>query len=129
LLPSGFVEETLKTTDLLIPLIKATCNGWLADEIKTWQQDLDVTIRNREMPDFNKQSYGYWQDRLVAIEDAFERTKPKNIIQWWHDRRDMQQWWAFWLVISGIFLTVLFGLAQSVTGIIQVVLATRQVCT
>lgn len=69
----------------------------------------------------DKSRYPYWQDKLLAIEDAFEKSKPRNLAQWWHDRRDMQRWWGFWLAITSIFLTLFFGLFQSVTGIIQVV--------
>lgn len=68
----------------------------------------------------NKSRYPYWQDKLLAIEETFEKSKPRSFLQWWHDTRDMQQWWGFWLLVTGIFLTVMFGLIQSVTGIIQV---------
>jgi len=123
-LPSAFFDEALSTIDLLIPLTKSGCNSWLAHEIAAW--GLDQNLVHRDRPDHDKASYAYWQDRLLAIEEAFESSKPKSVFQWWHDKRDMQQWWAFWLVVVGIFLTVLFGLIQSVTGIIQVVLASKQ---
>ncbi len=101
-----------------------SCNGCLAKELDSW--GLDRNIVHRDRPNFNKAYYGYWREKLMAIEEAFERTKPRSISQWWHDTRDMRQWWAFWLVIIGISLTVLFGLIQSVTGIIQVVMTSRQ---
>ncbi|KAI3335415.1 hypothetical protein F4824DRAFT_489607 [Ustulina deusta] len=113
-----FIEETLATVDLLIPFTKASCNGWLADEIK--RLGLDQNIIHRAPPAMNKSRYPYWQDKLLAIEETFEKSKPRSFLQWWHDTRDMQQWWGFWLLVTGIFLTVMFGLIQSVTGIIQV---------
>jgi hypothetical protein len=123
-LPRKFIDETLATIDLLVPLTKSSCNSWLAKEIESW--GLDRNLIHRDPPDHRKSSYGFWQEKLQAIEDNFDRTKPRSIFQWWHDTRDMQQWWAFWLVIIGIFLTVIFGLIQSVTGVLQVVMASRQ---
>ncbi|KAI1296112.1 hypothetical protein F5Y03DRAFT_296683 [Xylaria venustula] len=113
-----FIEETLATIDLLIPFTKASCNGWLAVEIK--RLGLDQNIMHRDTPMMQKSRYPFWQDKLLVIEENFEKSKPRSFLQWWHDTRDMQQWWGFWLVVTGIFLTVLFGLIQSVTGIIQV---------
>jgi hypothetical protein len=78
-LPPGFVDETLATIDLLIPLTKPDCNGWLVKEIDSWR--LDRTVVHRDPPNQSKAFYGYWQDKLMAIEDAFERAKPKNIFQ------------------------------------------------
>lgn len=81
---------------------------------------MDSNIVHRNRPDPRKSSYPYWQDRLLMMEEAFEKTNPRSVFQWWYDTRDMQKWWTFWLAAAGIFLTVLFGLIQSVTGIISV---------
>lgn len=95
------------------------CNTWLQTQIS--HMGLDPNILYRETADRRRNVYAYWLDRLLAVSEAFDKSKPSNPIQWWHDRRDMGQWWGFWLVIAGIFLTVLFGLIQSITGILQVV--------
>ena len=92
--------------------------------MESWALDRNIIHRDPPIP--SKANYRYWQDRLMAIEDAFERSKPRSVSQWWHDRRDIQQWSGFWLVVVGIFLTVLFGLIQSITGIIQVIISSRQ---
>lgn len=118
-LPQDFLLETLATIDLLIPLSKASANGWLAHQIERYE--LDRNLVHRDPPVQNKSRFPYWQDRLLTIEEAFNKSKPRSFLQWWHDTRDMQQWWGFWLVVVGIFLTVLFGLIQSVTGILQLV--------
>lgn len=123
LLTKSLISETLSTIDLLIPLTNPECNSWLARELQTW--GLDRNINHRDPLNLNKTRYTYWKDRLLDIEATFQRAKPRSIFQWWYDRRDMQQWWGFWLVVVGIFLTVLFGLIQSITGIVQVVLAAR----
>lgn len=65
--------------------------------------------------------YVYWLERLMTVSESFDRSKPSSVIQWWHDRRDMGQWWGFWLIVAGIILTVIFGLIQSITGILQVI--------
>jgi hypothetical protein len=110
----------LATINLLIPHSNPGCNTWLRDEIDS--VGLDPEIMYRETANRSKGEYLYWRERLLVILDAFERTKPSNLSQWWYDRRDMGQWWTFWLVITGICLTVLFGFIQSVTGILQVAL-------
>ncbi|KAL1839858.1 hypothetical protein VTJ49DRAFT_1044 [Mycothermus thermophilus] len=55
------------------------------------------------------------------LSDAFDNAKPRGMRQWLHDRRDMGQWWNYWFIVMGLTLTVLFGLIQSVTGILQVI--------
>lgn len=62
-----------------------------------------------------------WQERLLSFSDAFDKMRPSGLVQWWHDRRDMGRWWNYWLVVAGLVLTVLFGLVQSVTGVLQVI--------
>lgn len=116
-LPDDFLQETLATIYLLIPCTKPSANGWLEHEIE-WH-NLDRNLWHRDPPVRNKSRFPYWQDRLLDIEEAFDKSKPRSFPQWWHDTRDMQQWWGFWLLVVGIFLTVLFGLIQSVTGILQ----------
>ncbi|KAH7109810.1 hypothetical protein EDB81DRAFT_833104 [Dactylonectria macrodidyma] len=118
-LPSALIDETLTTLNLLIPHSLTSCNTWLKGEIS--RLSLDPDIMYRDTADRNKGSYTYWQERLFSLSDAFDRTKPSSPIQWWYDRRDMGQWWGFWLVVAGIVLTVSFGLIQSITGILQVI--------
>ncbi|KAI1366710.1 hypothetical protein F5Y08DRAFT_351137 [Xylaria arbuscula] len=137
-----FIEETLATIKLLasitdvshhdrrtmrsdLAVARIKRNEWLADEVKRHMLDHNIARhdflpRHLNYASCRKSRYPYWQNRLLAIEDAFEKAKPRSFRQWWHDTRDMQQWWGFWLVITGLFLTVLFGLIQSITGIIQV---------
>jgi hypothetical protein len=40
---------------------------------------------------------------------------------WLHDKRDRDRFYTFWLAVAAIGLTLLFGLVQSVTGVLQVV--------
>jgi len=118
-LPAPLIDETLATINLIVPHSMPSCNGWLKTQIN--HMGLDPDIWYRETADSRKSVYVYWPDRLLSVSEAFDRSKPSNPLQWWHDRRDMGQWWGFWLVMAGIFLTVIFGLIQSITGILQVV--------
>lgn len=98
---------------------QASCNSWLTDEIRL--EGLDDHIWYRGEPKLEKINYRYWQDRLLVIAEAFEKARPHSLLQWLHDTRDMERWWGFWLVAVGVFLTVVFGLIQSITGILQVI--------
>jgi hypothetical protein len=118
LLSHSLIDESLATLDLIIPHTSVKCNTWLSTEVT--RKGLDRNILHRTSASQCISDYPHWQTRLSAIAEALERSKPATVGQWWHDRRDMGQWWGFWLLVVGIFLTVLFGLIQSITGIIQV---------
>jgi hypothetical protein len=124
LLPNSLVDETLATLDLIVPHTSAKCNIWLSTEVTRKGLDRNISYRNSASRCIS--DYPHWQTRLSAIAEALERSKPATVSQWWHDRRDMGQWWGFWLLVMGIFLTVLFGLIQSITGIIQVTRPTKE---
>ncbi|KAF4469445.1 hypothetical protein FALBO_3652 [Fusarium albosuccineum] len=117
-LPHDLLDETLATIALLAPLGKDSCCAWLADEIR--RGVVDKSIVHRDGASLDKARYVFWQERLSVIEETFDKSKPTNISQWWYDRRDMQQWWTIWLVITGLALTLLFGFVQCVTGVLQV---------
>jgi hypothetical protein len=55
----------------------------------------------------------------MILEEAFDRSEPANIAPWWYDRRKKVQWYTFWVAILVLILTIMFGLIQSITGIIQ----------
>ncbi|KAI0444255.1 hypothetical protein F4803DRAFT_511949 [Xylaria telfairii] len=119
-LPGDYVNETLATIDLLIPITNPSCNIWLSREISLANIDHDISFRNTPVANISK--YKYWQERLKIMNETFERARPRNLSQWVYDTRDMERWWGFWLVVIGIALTVFFGLVQSITGILQVTL-------
>lgn len=101
-----------------MPITKASCNSWLKEEIRL--EELDDDVFYRVSPTLNRARYEYWQERLVVLAEAFDRARPRSLPQWLYDKRDMERWWGFWLLAAGIFLTVVFGLIQSITGIMQV---------
>ncbi|KAK8015880.1 putative dihydroorotase [Apiospora marii] len=66
------------------------------------------------------EAYMHWYHRLSLIAEAFDVAGPSTFRQWWYDRRKMERWWGFWLLVIGVFLAVVFGLIPSVKGILQV---------
>ena len=44
----------------------------------------------------------------------------------WKDRRKGERWFTFWVAIFIVLLTILFGLAQTIEGAIQVFKAYHQ---
>ena len=71
-------------------------------------------------------SYTYWRERLSVLHEAYQKAQPGKLAQFWRDRRDKNQWTTLWLAVLVIFLTLFFGLIQSITGILQLILAYRQ---
>ncbi len=57
---------------------------------------------------------------LVVLKQVFDEATPQTLTQWWFDRRNGVQWYTFWVAISVFCLTMIFGLIQSITGIMQV---------
>jgi hypothetical protein len=64
--------------------------------------------------------FAFWRDRLVMLKQAFDEAQPKMMRQWWYDSRNGVQWYTFWVAVLVLVLTVVFGLAQSVEGALQV---------
>ena len=44
----------------------------------------------------------------------------RTINQWWNDRRNGVQWYTFWVAVLVLILTIVFGMAQTVEGALQV---------
>ncbi|KAI0147304.1 hypothetical protein GGR57DRAFT_477013 [Xylariaceae sp. FL1272] len=118
-LPHRYLDETIATIDLLLPLDQRKCNKWLRGQVDALGLDQDII--HRRAPNFDRSYYVYWHARLIDIEHAFETARPRSLVQWMYDTRNWERWWTFWLVVAGVSLTVIFGLIQSVAGIIQVV--------
>jgi hypothetical protein len=64
--------------------------------------------------------FKFWRDRLVLLKEEFDRSRPATLSQFWLDRRNGVQWYTFWVAVLVIFLTILFGVLQSILGALQV---------
>jgi hypothetical protein len=127
--PDGFVQETLDTLRLLFPSNDAKTKRWLEDECRSTddEQKIDLGIRTvgffkaGDSSSRSLQHFQYWGDRLESLHQAAEsRTRKRwDVIRTLRNRKD-PNWVAAWAAIIAIFLTVFFGLVQSIEGAIQV---------
>ena len=44
---------------------------------------------------------------------------------WWYDDRRKVQWYTFWIAALVLLLTIIFGLIQSVSGVVSAWAAVR----
>lgn len=117
-----FLLETAQTLALLFPYSESPHRGWNR-RIRRAQPDVEVGFSSN--PTRDSRYYQHWCERLVILQDAFDASKPQRLTQWYHDKRDGNQFYTFWLAVTAITLTLVFGLVQSITGILQVYLAAR----
>lgn len=121
LFPAGLLDETLRTLTLLFPphepstetLIQKLDENNLVDKQLTSCTPLRLGDRQIE-------TYVFWHDRLILLKQAFDQSRPATLSQWWHDRRNGVQWYTFWVAVVVLFLTIFFGIVQSVEGALQV---------
>ncbi|KAI1330209.1 hypothetical protein F5Y16DRAFT_363428 [Xylariaceae sp. FL0255] len=118
--PPEFIEETLQTFAILFPKGIKKIERWYRGKGNI--EDLDFTVLRFCPSQRRVGEYQYWRDRLVTLKEAFDDSQPRSLSQWWHDRRDVTQWYAVWVAV---FFTVFFGLIQSVVGILQLYKAYR----
>ena len=125
-LPKDLLEETNRSLALLLPRANTECKKWYQKQLKRYPNldptagDLTMTPRDRELD-----SYIYWNERLEIIVEAYNKSEPKALPQWWNDRRNKVQWYTFWIAALILLLTIVFGFIQSITGILQVYFASR----
>lgn len=75
------------------------------------------------IPEYHSiEHFCYWKQRLQELKDAYDGHQPRNPMQVWRDDRQTVQWWTFWIATVVLILTILFGLIQCITGIIQAVM-------
>lgn len=123
LYPHGLIEETLQTLALLFPQYDKETKSWLTSLSKASPHTIDqqllhcghLTLAERQQNQFH-----FWHDRLVILKQAYDESRPATLSEWWHDRRNTVQWYTFWVAIVVLFLTIFFGLVQSIEGALQV---------
>jgi hypothetical protein len=117
------MEETIDTLALLFPTSNAT-EKWYRKVAKAEMHVvLDMEAIKRGQSRLEKRHikhFKFWHDRLVMLKQEFDRSRPATISQFWIDRRNGVQWWTFWVAVLVIFLTVFFGVIQSILSALQV---------
>jgi hypothetical protein len=121
LFPVGLLEETLRTLSLLFPPHDADTEKFfrVLDKKLIWDQHL-TDCRPLRLSERQIETFTFWHDRLVILKEAFDTSRPATLSQWWHDRRNGVQWYTFWVAILVLFLTLFFGVVQSIEGALQV---------
>ena len=115
LLPPELFSETATSLALLFPRINTDCTVLLRNE----SQNLDANLRTLAPASRHVQEYDYWRDNLLTMWEVFERSQPSSVLQWWYDRRNIVQWWTFWVAFVILTLTIFFGMISSVASIVQ----------
>jgi hypothetical protein len=121
LFPPGFLEETLRTLALLFPPHDSDTQKFFQriDGIAMLDKQLTACTPLR-LSERQIENFEFWHDRLVILKHAYDESRPATLSQWWHDRRNGVQWYTFWVAIVILFLTIFFGMVQSIEGAIQV---------
>ncbi|KAJ5095585.1 hypothetical protein NUU61_004941 [Penicillium alfredii] len=119
ILPPAFFEETARTISLLFPTSNLKCQRWVR-KART-QQDLDLDPGFLPATSRDLSQFPYWGRQLLELRDEYDRTEPTTVRQWVIDKRKPNQRYTFWIAVVALFLALVFGLIQSVTGIIQAI--------
>ncbi|KAK0511994.1 hypothetical protein JMJ35_005122 [Cladonia borealis] len=124
--PDGLIEETICTMGLLIPSADKTSRNWFHKK----QKELGLDPKAGTYGPLNAakrqiEHFKYWRDRLTVLKQTFDESEPKTISLWWYDDRKKVQWYTFWIAALVLLLTILFGLTQSVAGVVQAWAAVR----
>lgn len=131
ILPVDLIDETLHSLALILPRVNRKCQKWFEKERRRFEKErgiknsfsttLDPLASDQKLGRQGRsiETYQYWNARLSRIAEAFDKSEPKRMTSWWIDRRNRVQWYTFWIAAIVLILTIIFGLIQSVTGILQ----------
>ncbi|ENH69285.1 hypothetical protein FOC1_g10004822 [Fusarium oxysporum f. sp. cubense race 1] len=128
---SEFLIETRRSILLLFTLSEYKYStqdylDWFQSRgpIEEWQRLLAGHDPNSPMSRFYE-DFPIWHSKLLYLLNISNNQGNWDLKRCWYDDRDQGLWWTRWTLITAIFLAILFGLIQSITGIIQVVYAGR----
>lgn len=121
LFPPGLMEETLRTLALFFPQFDKDITKWFKKLPYSPHIDSEV-VKCGQLKADNRQieSFKFWHDRLLILKQVFDQSRPSTLAQWWCDRRNGVQWYTFWVAILVLFLTIFFGMVQSIEGALQI---------
>ncbi|KAF5848161.1 hypothetical protein GGP41_005571 [Bipolaris sorokiniana] len=123
LYPTDLIEETLRTLALLFPQHNREVRMWLQSRSGSSSHGIDRQLLKcgyLRLEERQQNNFHFWHDRLVILKQAYDESRPATLSQWWLDRRNTVQWYTFWVAIVVLFLTIFFGLVQSIEGALQV---------
>lgn len=120
------IDETTRTLGLLLPTTDPRSRKWFSKKQKEF--DLDPKAGSYgplKAPARQIDNFHYWRDRLIILKQTFDDSEPRTVSLWWHDDRKKVQWYTFWIAALVLLLTIVFGLIQSISGIVQAWVAVR----
>jgi hypothetical protein len=121
LFPTGLIDETLRTLALLFNKDDKRTTKWLHALPASLMVDRSLLRLNKlRLEDRQIEKFKFWHDRLIVLKKSFDKSRPSRLSQWWYDDRDGVSWYTFWVAVLILFLTVFFGLVQSIEGGLQV---------
>ncbi|KAG4437821.1 hypothetical protein IFR05_006708 [Cadophora sp. M221] len=108
------------------PLLNTIC-GQSCQSSEVVQIFGDCDIDDPRMRYNSKTDFPFLGDRLMRLQEYSRCHYPRSVAEMWHDRRDYQRWWTFWIACSILGLTLVFGSIQIVIGSFQVYYALHPV--
>lgn len=84
------------------------------------QEDIEIKAGTLPATTRDIAQYPYWGRRFLEIRDEYDHTEPTTVKQWIVDKRKPNQRYTFWIAVVALVLALVFGLIQSITGILQV---------
>jgi len=120
------VDETIHTLALLFPQNDTATQRWVRTQVRHHGIDPlvgkcgSLTTAERRFDRFP-----YWHDRLVILKQAYDETRPRSLVQFWADRRNLGQWRLFWLGVVILLLIIVFGILGRIESAIQIKIAKK----
>ncbi|EXJ69220.1 uncharacterized protein A1O5_07256 [Cladophialophora psammophila CBS 110553] len=121
--PATVLKETIQTLDLLFPFWDTRTKTLLEQNGQTFHNISGPIEQGRRL---HLLDFPHWKVRLLEVYEEVFQSPPVSWAQLWHDQRNPQQFWTFWIALVILALTLVSTIASIVsmiTGIIQVKLA------
>ncbi|KAF2964625.1 hypothetical protein GQX73_g8954 [Xylaria multiplex] len=132
LYPDGLVEETLRTLALLFPQSEFSSRIRGSRAKREWFQRLCLESNpclidprvalcgNLRTEGRQIERFMFWRDRLIILKQVYDDATPRTIQQLWHDRRNGERWFTFWVAVLVLMITIALGVIQCIEGALQV---------
>ncbi|KAJ2995200.1 hypothetical protein NUW58_g1347 [Xylaria curta] len=130
--PDGLVNETLRTLALLFPQSEFGSSVRGSSNKRKWLQKLRLASSpclidpqvafcgNLRAEERQIEQFTFWRDRLIILKQIYDDAAPRTMRQWWHDRRNGERWFTFWVAVLVLMITITLGLVQCIESALQV---------
>ncbi|KAK1654954.1 hypothetical protein BDP81DRAFT_416906 [Colletotrichum phormii] len=122
-----FINETMQTLSLLLPLNDLDSIDWFKSYRKKFQRSLPSKSKSLsgidphagQMPVGSRRAadYNYWLPRLLELEKEFLNYSPRTLGQFLRDHRRYRNWTLYWVGLVALVLTLI----SSMTGVVSAV--------